>query len=367
MDAKPPPYGDNPDIYDATDEYIQLLSKFRRKWSLEANEDLSDNYTKAKLVANLAALGNPFEAGDIEREFGIEKLNGRDSMIQLGRILMQSLSQDVADCLNTDELPTLDLCNIRMADIGQTNALCSDRTIGGKPLPGYVVLANQGLYFCFKLLITAQIYEDLQGDFEIYRKSGAEVFAAACHLMLTESPEKINIGAVYTGDEEADGAIEAHVSLGTTLLMQFVVLHEIGHAHLGHTGLLEQGHLIALSAAEGGIGDKRRDARNLNIYHDAEFEADAFAWKALARRANNDPMKNLANFYCIRLFFKFLEVIENKTNRSWCEYHPAPADRIAQLGFLYAPNGYSELAKEQFERQDQLIKTWSELINIVEN
>lgn len=362
-----PACGDNPNIFDATEEYIMLLSRSRRKWSLEANEDLSDNYTKAKLVANLAALGNPFEAEEIEREFGIEKLDGRASMIQLGRILMQSLSQDVADCLSTDELPTLDLCNIRMADIGQTNALCSDRTIDGKPLPGFVVLANQGLYYCIKLLITAQIYEDLQGDFETYRKSGAEVFAAACHLMLTESPEKINIGAVYTGDEEADGAIEAHVSLGSTLVMQFVILHEIGHAHMGHTGLLEQGHLIALSAAKGAIGDKGKETKNLDVYHNSEFEADAFAWNALARRANNDPMKNLGNFYCIRLFFKFLEVIEYKTNRSWCEYHPAPADRIERLSALYAPNGYSELANEQFERQDQLVNTWSKLTNIVEN
>ena len=42
-------------------------------------------------MVNLATLGSPFEAEDIEREFGIEELNGRDSMIQPGRILMQSL------------------------------------------------------------------------------------------------------------------------------------------------------------------------------------------------------------------------------------------------------------------------------------
>jgi len=366
MDTKTTRYGDNPAIFSATDDYILLLSKHRRMWSLEANQDLTDNYAKAKLAANLATLGNPFEAEDIEREFGIADLDGIDSMIQLGRILMQSLSQDVADCLSNEELFTLDQCNIRMADIGQINALCTDRGIDGKQLQGYIVLANQGLYFCIKLLITAQIYEDLQGTFDSYRKSGAEVFAAACHLMVTESPEMINLGAVYTGDEEVDGAIEAHISLGSTLLMQFIVLHEIGHAHLGHTGLLKQGHLVALSAAAEFSGNKKEDGKQKSIYHDAEFEADAFAWIALARRANNDPMKNLGNFYCIRLFFKFLDVVEKKLNRPLCEYHPVPSDRIERLAALYAPNGFSELALEQLERQDQLISTWSEFIRIVE-
>ena len=363
MDSIKPQYGENPEIANATEDYIRLLSRSRRKWSLEAKEDLSDNYSKAKLMVNLATLGTPFEVEDIEREFGIQKLDGRDSMIQLGRILMQSLSQDVADCLDAGELNTLSLCNIRMIDIGQTNALCSNRDIGGDPIPGYVVLANQGLYFCIKLLITAQIYEDMQGDFASYRKSGAEVFAAACHLMVTESPELLNIGSVYTGNEEIDGAIEAHVSLGTIILMQFVVLHELGHAHLGHTELVEQGHLLALSAV--GDDDIEVNEEELAVHHDAEFEADAFAWNALARRAN-DPMKNLGNFYCIRLFFRFLETIEHKTDGPWCKYHPSPSARIDRLVALYAPNGLTEFAQQQFDRQDQLIETWSKFVNIKE-
>lgn len=125
-------------------------------------------------------------------------------------------------------------------------------------------------------------------------------------------------------------------------------------------------HKLALSAiGDSSTEDLETDEEDLVVHHDGEFEADAFAWNALARRAN-DPMKNLGNFYCIRLFFRFLETIEYKANRPWCRYNASPSSRIDRLAALYAPNGLTEFAQQQFDRQDQLIETWSEFVNIKE-
>jgi len=341
----------------AADEYAKALMSHNRRWSLHANEDLTDEYSKSKLVTTLATLGNPVAAEQIKKEFGIENLDGRDSMIQLGRILIESLTQDVADCLNEDELSTLTRCEWRMVDIGLTNALCTHTGADGKPLPGFLILMNQGLYFCIKLLVTAQIYEDMQGDFAQYRKSGLDVFAAACDLYVSETPEKINIGAVFTGDEKVDGAIEAHVSLGSILLMQFVGLHEVGHAHLGHSQALLSGRLSALSAA-----GQAQPLASEAAHFEAEYEADAFAWNALVSRASK-PENNLGNIYVIRLFFRFLHVIEIKTGKPISEYHPPPLDRASRLEHLFSPGGFSAEHQAIFDRQDALMDNWAAALN----
>jgi len=54
--------------------YVDLMSATGKPWSLQAIGDLSDEYEKAKLVSSLNALGNPFPAEEIEKEFGIEQL-----------------------------------------------------------------------------------------------------------------------------------------------------------------------------------------------------------------------------------------------------------------------------------------------------
>lgn len=337
----------------AGSEYVDLLSATGKPWSLQAMGDLSDDYEKGKLVSSLNALGNPFPAEEIEKEFGIERLDGRAAMVQLGEILVKSLAQDVDECLSDAERGTFKRCWFQMIDIGETNALCAHRDVSGNQLPGFVILLNQGLYFCLKLLVTAQLYEDLQGALSEYKRSGAELFRVATELFVEQSPDKLNVGAVFTGKEEVDGVIEAHVSLGSTLLMQFVMLHELGHAHLGHGKLLDRSRMFALSTA----GEASEPSPDPDL-HSAEFEADAFAWIALARRAN-DPMKNLGNYYVIRLFFAFLSEVERDLGRPLSGDHPSPKARLAQIEGLFAPDGLSQEHRELFEVQDKLIQSWT--------
>lgn len=334
--------------------YIDLLAKLGSRWTLSAAGDLSDDYDKTKLVASLTALGNPFDADEVEREFGIERLDGRASMIQLGRILMESLMQDVEGCLDAAERETFVRCIGRIVDIGETNAICAHQDIHGRPLPGYVILVNQGLYFCLKLLVTAQVYEDLQGDMAEYRRSGAKLFDIAVDLLLTQRPDDLNVGAVYTGDPKIDGYIEAFVSLGSTLLMQFVILHEIGHAHLGHGKILGAARLQALAAAGSGPEPGEADA-----HHEAEFEADAFAWRALARRADTVE-KNLGNLYCIRLLFGFLDAVEARIGRPLSGRHPPPMVRAERITALFAAEGMAEDHRMALEQQARVIRSWQD-------
>lgn len=345
-------------IRNAADEWSHQFASAHNRWVLHAQGDLSDEYERAKLTASLAALGNPVSVENIQREFGIEHLDGRASMIQLGRILVESLTQDVADCLSDEEHVTLRRCQFQMIDIGETNALCTDRNVNGGTLPGYVILLNQGLYFCLKLLTTAQIYEDMRGDLAKYKQSGAPLFSTAVDLFITERPDKLNVGAVFTGDEKADGEIEANVSKGSILLMQFIMLHEVGHAHLKHNELLEQTRLNAL-AGLGRASVTKDELAKQGQYHKAEFEADAFAWKALVRRANS-PISNFANLYCIRLFFQFLDAIEKKLGRPICAFHPSPKLRAARLVEMFAPDGLDEDQQYLFDRQDAILKRWLE-------
>ncbi len=344
----------NEELQNAGQGYVELLSAMGRPWALHAMGDLSDDYERDKLVSSLAALGNPFSAKEVEKEFGIERLDGRASMVQLGKILVKSLAQDVEECLSSDEKLTFDKCWFQMIDIGETNALCAHKDVGGAPLPGFVILLNQGLYFCLKLLVTAQLFEDLQGDFASYKRSGKELFGVATDLFIDQTPDKLNAGAIFTGNAEVDGVLEAHVSLGSTLLMQFVMLHEVGHAHYGHGALLDRNRMRALSSVsdtKAPIADQKQ--------HDAEYEADAFAWNALARRAN-DPNKNLGNYYVIRLFFAFLAALERQLGRPLSGDHPPPSSRMLRIERLFAPNGLSRHHQELFAAQDRLIQSWEE-------
>lgn len=349
----------------AANEYVRVLSQAGQKWSLHAMGDLAEDYERRKLVASLAALGNPFRAEDIEKEFGIEKLNGREAMIQLGRILTRSLVQDIDACLAPAEQETLAKCHFSMIDIGEINALCAHRDAFNNKLPGFVILLNQGLYFCLKLLMTAQIYEDMQGDLSQYRRSGQDVFAAACTLFLTERPDTLNAGAVFTGDEVVDGRIEAHVSLGSTLVMQFVMLHEVGHAHLGHGALLDRARLHALSVSGQPAPPEGQPAppEGQAAFHEAELEADLFAWTALTRRADTE-LKNFANLYAIRLFFGFLSRLEHILGRNLSGDHPPPAERIKQLTKAFAADGLAEEQQDVFDRQDDVLDRWSRNVTV---
>ena len=73
------------DLQAAGRDYVDLLSATGKPWSRQAMGDLSDDYEKAKLISSLNALGNSFPVEEIEKEFGLEQLDGRTSMVQLGR------------------------------------------------------------------------------------------------------------------------------------------------------------------------------------------------------------------------------------------------------------------------------------------
>ena len=315
--------------------------------SIEENDE---EYEQDKLRATLESLGTLDQYDSILKQYNIAKVGGREGQDQLFRVFVQSLREDMVDCLDAAELETLHRTDMRFLDLGDVNAMCADADRFNQRLPFFLIFLNQGLFYCLKLLFTAQVMEDLRGDLKDFRQDGAGYFELAIRLFETRDINCINEGRVKFGQSEIDGEIDAHISRASTMVMTFIALHELGHAHLGHHAILRRNRMCALGEQQ--IPESVSiDAQN------AEFEADAFAMRGLMRR-NESPLGRWANLYAIRLFFWMLDIIEARSKDTIFWDHPPSMARAQRLTELVAETTSQPADMvEDFARQERMFET----------
>lgn len=269
-------------------------------------------------------------------------------------LLAGSLRNDVAQCLTSDQEQFLETVHFKFLDVGLMNACCIAADVDGQPLDGYIVFLNEGLYFSLMQLFSAVVFEELQGDLLDFRRDGKEGFAQAVDMYLSPSHEKIRPNLGYVGDPEASAEIERHLASATTLVLQFVALHELGHALLGHHDTLSTQRL-ALAGAEIGAQAEQVWERN----HVLEYEADAFAFAALMARTQTIEA-HWAHCFLVYLFFRYMAEVERKAGRPASRLHPNPMDRaraIKDLLLQAFPSEFEHAAV--LKRADELITKWT--------
>ncbi|WGI21970.1 hypothetical protein [Amylibacter sp. IMCC11727] len=330
-------------------QYHVYASNKSKRWKLQSLAEWNEDYQAKKLRSTLKTLDSLDDFDKLKKLYEIGDTRGPNGLSEIFSKYLESLQNDLADCLTPNQRKTLAQTHFSFLDLGDVNAMVTNRSRWNEPLSYNLIFLNEGLYFCIGLLMAAQVYEHLRGDFAQYQKSGREAFEAAVNTCINRDASMLNVTKVSTGDADADGTIEAYIASANTLVMTFCALHEIGHAHLGH---LADGHTRSMAAFNGS------DEINSSSIQQ-EFEADEFAMRALAFRSS-EPERIWANFFAINLFFGFLNVIEYRTGEDRFSDHPPSAERSAALrkvveSMCPMPAGFDA----DYNSQKALLETWA--------
>lgn len=306
-------------------EFFEVLSKNARSehdaWWLVSEKTGTPESRRAKLQATLRYFGQDakFEA----LYDAVETSPAKSDLSPELRGLLDQLVSDLADYVRPGDRDLYQRTHFGMLPQSSVSGFCLNRTLAGEQLDGYLVVINEGLWICAQLLAKAFVLENLGGDFEEFKRSGRSDFDAALAHYL--SPSGVNAEKVFFQNvpPEVEGALSAAQSSMAILIMQFVVLHEVGHVVGQDFDLLGAYRLHLDSAA-----DPRLTARDQHWA--AEYAADVYSLQAICDRSGAD-VSRWANFITVYVFFYWLARVEAVIGRPLCPLHPPPSERGERL------------------------------------
>lgn len=338
-------------------EYQTVLRTRQEHWNADQRPrpDASQSSIEEITARSLEVLG----LGDDVDAF-LEKIapggNARGfSVQQTLELVAQSLRSDLAQCFSDEENEFFETFELHFLPTGYTNACCVNCDANGQPLGFFVAFLNEGLFFSLNQLFTALLFEELQGELAPHRRDGTADFDLAMNLYLNPTTNNIKPMTHDVGDKDVSGEIGASITSATSLLLQFISLHEFAHAWLGHHDIIATNRLALVKLSTSSPSEDRSKQ-----YQDLEYDADEFAWNALMKRTSS-PRGQWANFFAVYLFFKFLDALERRIGASLSDIHPSPilrAERLRTLLMNALPNE-THLAVD-LDRIDAMVARWTE-------
>ena len=343
-------------LTDVVSEYQSVMSKRSEEWDVNLRPRPKIDISNVEIITarSLEILGLDPDIDKFLRGLAPDIDTDTLTFHQMLDLLLKSLRDDIEQCLDDDQKHFLQSVHLKFLKTGFTNACCVNADPNGTPLGYYVAFLNEGLYFSLRQLFTALLFEELQGELASYRRDGQTAFEAAIRLYLEPETENIEPIPEYVGDLNASGEIGAHITSATSLLLQFISLHEFAHAWLGHHEIIEAQRLaMSAQVVDGSSPDISELSKEL------EYEADEFAFRALMSRTRSTE-SHWAHCFAVHLFFCYLAELENRLGRPLSDLHPLPllrSERLCQIlkkAFPYEAHGESDLF-----RIDRLVKKWT--------
>lgn len=335
-------------------DYFDVLSKNARRehdaWWLVSERTGTPESRRAKLQATLRYFGQDKKFDALSD--ALETLPAKSDLSPELRGLLDQLVSDLVDYVRPGDLDLYRKIHFGMLPLSSVDGFCVNRTLTGEQLDGYLVVINEGLWVCAQLLAKAFVLENLGGDFEEFKRSGRADFDAALSHYL--SPSVINAQKVFfeSVPPDVEGALSAAQSSMAILIMQFVVMHEVGHV-VGQDFDLLGAYRLHLDHAFDG------PPVATDQHWVAEYAADAYSLQAICEQSGTD-VSRWANFITVYVFFNWLARIEAVLRRSLCPLHPPPSERGERLlqWMLARYPGASE-SREFLTQTRSILATWS--------
>lgn len=334
--------------------YFEVLSKNARRehdaWWLTSERTGTDDSRKDKLRATLQFFGQEAKLDELSHILNSSPESSALSPELSG--MFEQLALDLREYLRPEELDVFQNIHFGLLPLSSVDGLCLDRSIQGEPLDGFLVILNEGLWVCAQLLAKSFVLENLDGDFAELRRSGQQDFEVAiCHYL---APTAKNANYVFFENmpPAVDGQLSAGQSSMAILILQFVVLHEIGHIINRDFNLIGEYrfHLGKTPAAPSVPTQK---------YWNAECAADEYSLDAICRHSVSD-ISRWANFCTIYVFFHWLASIEKATASPLCPLHPPPSDRGERLlRWMYSHYPPDQQAINYIKQTQRILQSWS--------
>ncbi len=337
-------------------EYLSVLLLRKEGWAVESRPkpDASGNVVEKITARSLDILGLGPDVDKFLQDLAPDADVRSLSFHQLLDLLLVSLRDDIAQCLSDDENHFFQSVHLHFLPTGLSNACCVNSDTNANPLGYFIAFLNEGLYFSLHQLFTALLFEELQGGLASFQRDGRDAFEAAIVLYLNPSPENIRALQHDVGDVDASGEIGAHITSATSLLLQFITLHEFAHAWLGHHQIIESQRLSMTAQ----VGSSKKNTES-KIMRELEFQADEFAFRALMKRTKS-IQSQWAHCFAIYLFFCYLKILEDRIGTHLSDLHPPPlmrANRLREILKSTFPNDAH--LESDLDRIDTMILKWT--------
>ena len=333
--------------------YLEYLRKLARTshdaWWLVSERTGTEESRRAKLRATLRFFGQEHQAAALESRLDKE-LPASDLSPDLRDVVEQTV-RDLEDYLLPDELPDFRRTVFGLLPLSGADAFCTDRTLERVRLDGYLVILNEGIFVCAQLLAKAFLLANLDGDLLQYRRSGTDVHHAAISHLLAPASAHANRIFFDAVPPDIEGALAAAQMNMTILLLQFVLLHEMGHVVHGDHSLMGEYRFHIAAASEPSPSPTEK-------FWAAEHSADEYALDRILRRAGADTSR-WANFVAIYVFFHWLDAAERVAKHQLCPLHPPPLARGEALRKLMLERvPLDGQTKQLVDKSFDILGTW---------
>ncbi|MDP8171313.1 hypothetical protein QJU96_08435 [Pasteurella skyensis] len=248
-----------------------------------------------------------------------------DNYINILDAMSNSLKNDLNIYTNNKYLNFVEKCALGFLESGKVHAACTRKTLCNEILDGYIIYINLGTYYALQLIAKAIIVENFQGDFIKFKRKGTEFIEKSTKIFFEKDPSVIKDSFWYEYPEKVQAEANASQSAFVTKVLQFIVLHELGHIVNQDFEIMEN-HFMCMFQEN----SVKIQTNQIEVNHKAEYNADDFAFDNLFGDINDD-LEKWSTFYAIYYFFVWLDFIEYRQGESISNIHPKPMERANRL------------------------------------
>ena len=305
----------------------ELVRKKSNAWKLQSHPLKEDDISVLKeTLVTLGADNKKVNSLIKEKQDNLNQ-KGREKEYQHVLVeLTKSLKDDLSVYTDGEYSNILEHTGLEMIELGHIHAAVVNKNDYDDILDGYAIFINLGTYYALQLLTKAIIVENFIDDFSQYKRDGKEYIELAMHIYNTKSSNPTREIFWYDYPPEVQSQASAAQSASSIKVLQFMVLHELGHCVYNHFDIME---FHSFSMHHSDITDLPKTI-NITTSHKFEFEADKFAFEKLFKN-NSDPIPKWSSLYPIFYFFVWLNAVEKRNKKKSSNLHPNALTRAKRL------------------------------------
>lgn len=314
-------------------EYIQYkrdqVRSLEKSWQLGSKGlDSGDEDVLRKTLNILDADEGLIDRLVLAKKNDTEKIQPTVQFRKILEVYSDSLKDDLNVYTNNEYVKVVEKSGLSILESGEIHAGCVDIDDYDCKLDGYAIFINLGTYYALQLLAKTIIVENFQNDFVQYRRKATEFIDVATSIYLIQDSKSTRQAYFDEYPPEMRSEASAAQSSVVVKVMQFIALHELGHIVNGDLNVMgfHRRFLNASFMPETDLPDSEELTRS----HEAEFQADMFAFNALFDY-DAQPLQKWSGFYPIFYFLAWLDAIEKKMGTVASHLHPNSLERAKRM------------------------------------
>lgn len=314
-------------------EYIQQkreeVYRSIQAWKIGASElKKSDEKVLKKTLDFLSADRETIDELIKAKHKDSKNLHPTEEFRRVLAVMSDSLRDDLNVYTNNTYQNIVQKSGLSILESGDIHAGCVRVDDFDEQLDGYAIFINLGTYYALQLLAKTIIIENFTNEFAEYQRQATEFIDLATDIYIAQDSNTTQ--KIFFDEYPAAVQSEASAAQSAVVVkvMQFIVLHELGHIVNGdleimgfHKRFMNANHKTVMNLP---------DDVSIEASHQAEFAADMFAFNALFNY-ESPAISKWSSFYPVFYFLVWLDAIEKKFGHVLSNLHPNALERARRM------------------------------------